>query len=50
MIEYHIKKPTIEEMHIHSKIIYRSILATCIVIFAMFSYIGYLTYNLTTNE
>ncbi|UCD03775.1 MAG: hypothetical protein JSW73_04520 [Candidatus Woesearchaeota archaeon] len=41
------KKPTVEEMHIHSKIIYSSILATCIVIFVMFLYVGYLTYDLT---
>lgn len=49
MLDYHIKKPTVEEMHLHSRVIYLVILATCLVIFSMFLYVGYLTYDLTRN-
>lgn len=50
MINLHMKKPSIDEMRFHSKIIYNTILVTCIVIFGMFSYVGYLTYDLTRNS
>jgi len=46
-MKFEIRKPTIKEMHNQAKVIYHFIIFVSIVIIPVFSYITYLTYNMS---
>lgn len=41
------QRPTVEDTHKHTKIIYFSIIGTCLIILLFFSYTSYFVYNIT---